>query len=406
MHLTAQQTSALDKIGRWLRNPHASPVFNLYGYAGTGKTTIARHAAEQSGLRVAYAAPTGKAASVLRRKGCPDARTLHRWLYTPVRTPSPRLVDLMRQLQAPDLDRPTRRRLEDEYRALAAEATPLFDRTLDSPLKQFQLVIVDEGSMVTGRILDDVVATGVRVLVLADPGQLPPVQGRSPVLNTPPDAVLEEIHRTAGDNPLLRLATLVRHEDWTAVRRFPSTAGRLDILTPAETDFETHYRAADQLLVYRNSTRDTLNRRYRAKIGHDGTLVAGDRVVVLRNMYPLELYNGSLVTVTAAGPAQAGELDATLANPDAEDPYLQTVPAPVVVMGALPTAYRRAMPPGAYEDHVPVDYGYALTVHKSQGSEWRHVTIWDDHHGPAYGPWLYTALTRAQERATWIRGAT
>jgi exodeoxyribonuclease-5 len=81
MRFSPQQDRALCATARWLR-AGGTPVFRLSGYAGTGKTTLAKHLAEHIDGRVLFAAYTGKAAHVMRAKGCNDASTQHSLIYT------------------------------------------------------------------------------------------------------------------------------------------------------------------------------------------------------------------------------------------------------------------------------------------------------------------------------------
>ena len=80
--LSPQQLAALDAVTNWARDPGAAQCFRLFGYAGTGKTTIAKEFASTVGGKVLYAAYTGKAALVLQEKGCP-ATTIHKLVYIP-----------------------------------------------------------------------------------------------------------------------------------------------------------------------------------------------------------------------------------------------------------------------------------------------------------------------------------
>jgi len=82
MEFSPQQDEALKAVGRWLKAGHPQ-VFRLFGYAGTGKTTLARHFAEHVDGQVQFAAFTGKAAQVLRSKGAVNARTIHSLIYRP-----------------------------------------------------------------------------------------------------------------------------------------------------------------------------------------------------------------------------------------------------------------------------------------------------------------------------------
>ena len=80
MSWSPQQDAALKAVAEWLRRGDR-PVFRLFGYAGTGKTTLARHIAEGVDGDVAFGAYTGKAALVMRSKGCEDASTIHSLIY-------------------------------------------------------------------------------------------------------------------------------------------------------------------------------------------------------------------------------------------------------------------------------------------------------------------------------------
>ena len=84
MDWSPQQHQALEKVAAWFKSYRASgkgQVFRVFGYAGTGKTTLARHFAEQTGGLVRFAAFTGKAALMMERSGCHGASTIHSLLY-------------------------------------------------------------------------------------------------------------------------------------------------------------------------------------------------------------------------------------------------------------------------------------------------------------------------------------
>ena len=70
--LSKQQAAAVDAVMEWMLN--GGKVFKLAGYAGSGKTSIAKFIAEAVGGDILYGAFTGKAASVLESKGCSPAR--------------------------------------------------------------------------------------------------------------------------------------------------------------------------------------------------------------------------------------------------------------------------------------------------------------------------------------------
>ena len=171
------RTGGGDRRGRpWLKAGDPQ-VFRLFGYAGTGKTTLARHLAEHVDGETAFGAFTGKAALVLRSKGCKDARTIHSMIYRP-------------------------KDVETEE--------PSFVLTRTRPAAAASLIVIDECSMVDEELGRDLLSFGKKVLVLGDPAQLPPVKGGGYFTEAEPDVMLTEVHRQAADNPIIRLSMDVR----------------------------------------------------------------------------------------------------------------------------------------------------------------------------------------------------
>ncbi len=160
------------------RGAGAPQVFRLFGYAGTGKTTLARHIAEDVEGEVLFGAYTGKAALVLRSKGCGE-RAHH-----------------------PSHDLPRRKDMDSEE--------PSFVLNEDSPASKASLIVIDECSMVDEELGRDLLSFGKPVLVLGDPAQLPPVKGGGYFTEAEPDVMLTEVHRQAADNPIVRLSMMVR----------------------------------------------------------------------------------------------------------------------------------------------------------------------------------------------------
>src|SRR5215213_9080661 len=171
-----QQGAALKSVSEWLNakpGRNGTPqVFRLFGYAGTGKTTLARHIAEHVDGKVHFAAFTGKAALVMRSKGCQGASTIHSLIY---------------------------RTLE------SGAEIPSFTLWDDAPASKAKLIVIDECSMVDAELGRDLMSFGVPVLVLGDPAQLPPVQGGGVFTDGEPDAMMTEEHRQAQDDPVGRL---------------------------------------------------------------------------------------------------------------------------------------------------------------------------------------------------------
>jgi exodeoxyribonuclease-5 len=167
-------------------------VFRVDGYAGTGKTTIIRHAIAAPGIEnVCYAAYTGKAASVMNRKGIP-ATTIHRLLYHPV--------------EDEEEDPKTKKKVKVvRWRMkMASEAAGA------------DLIVLDEVSMVNGKLARDLTSFGRPILVLGDPGQLPPINGDGAFMTGAPDVLLTQIHRQALESKIRR-----SRDDGTARREHP-----------------------------------------------------------------------------------------------------------------------------------------------------------------------------------------
>jgi len=362
---STQQQAALQGVDEWLRYS-VRPTFYLAGYAGTGKTTLAREVADMVPGRVLFAAYTGKAAAVLRSKGCDGASTLHSLIY---------------------------KRSEDVFGNVTWSPNPLSD------LRGASLLILDECSMVGAQLARDVLAFGTPVLVLGDPAQLPPVDGAGYFTAREPDYLLTEVHRQAEDDPILRLATAVRQGRAVPAR----DEGGLRFLDARDIAAEELpiLAGAAQIIAGTNRNRARVNAIYRDHYGHASPYPKhGETVVVLRNSPDYGVANGEqLQCAGSACEIRRDDWRLSLLSPDGR--HLPAVP---VELCADATAARRVG-----RKRVPIDYGYCLTVHKAQGSEWEEVLVWDDGFGawdpPLRQRWLYTAFTRARTGLTIVQRA-
>ncbi|MBN8920388.1 MAG: AAA family ATPase [Rhizobiales bacterium] len=364
---TPHQDQALTAVSDWLRSQPGKngvpQVFRLFGYAGTGKTTLARHLAEGVEGEVKFAAFTGKAALVMRARGCTGASTLHSLIY----------------------------RARDNE-----EETPSFELWDDAPVSRAKLIVVDECSMVDEELGRDLMSFGVPLLVLGDPAQLPPIQGGGYFTNHEPDVMLTEVHRQAQDDPIVRLSMDVRE----GRRLTPGVYGRSAIVTRATLDPQA-VLDADQVLVGRNATRRAYNGRMRQRRGFEGPLpVTGDKLVCLRNNRKKGLFNGGLWSVAEKSMRKTGILSLRLKRDEADG-----ASGKPLRVGVRPECFT-----GAIEEldwslrkrHDEFDYGYVLTVHKSQGSQWDDVVLFDESFAfsESRDRWLYTGITRAAKRLT------
>jgi exodeoxyribonuclease V len=363
MDWTCEQRAALDKAGRWLAAGEPQ-VFRLFGYAGVGKTTLARHLAGGAKGEAAYAAFTGKAALVMRSKGCAGATTIHALIY---------------------------RAVEDD------EGAPSFRLNQDGPASRAGLIIIDECSMVDAELGRDLLSFGKPILVLGDPAQLPPIKGGGYFTEAEPDIMLREIHRQAKDDPIIRISEEVRRGGRLAFGDY----GESRVIRRADVTPDA-VLAADQVLVGLNRTRRLYNQRIRDLVGMAGPLPAvGDKLVCLRNDRAKGLINGGLWRVDTVKPPRKDMLRMTL-NAEVD---IGRASAKVAVLRQFFEGSEAEIPFAQRRKSDEFDFGYALTVHKAQGSQWDRVMLFDESYAFAdnRNRWLYTGLTRAAKRLTIVR---
>lgn len=394
-----QQDAALKEFLRWYKGNPRNEFFRLFGPAGTGKTFIARGLAEAVGGRVLFGAYTGKAALVLNRKGCFGASTIHSLLYNPKAKSQMRINELRAQIeeeQDPEKLAVLKKELAEES---ARQSRPSFSLNPDSPIKDCKLLIVDECSMIDKYIGADMMSFGTPILALGDPFQLPPVKGAGFFPQDNPDVMLTEVHRTALDSPVLRLATMVREGEELLLGEYGESrvCRRQDL--PRGSGL-----SHDQTLVGKNATRRLANRTMRRQLGFSGEFPQGpraeggkgDKIVCLRNNKESGLLNGMLFNVIASED-DGDSINMTIESDDGS--FTREVCA------HRETFLDMEIPYWGRRDKDEFDFGYALTAHKAQGSEWPAVLVADQSEvfRRDRRKWLYTAITRASQRVTVIK---
>lgn len=378
--------------------PKVQPLFKLQGYAGTGKTTIIRALLEDwSQLRVKFGAYTGKAALVMQRNGLP-ASTIHSMIYKVVPPNKQECEDLFKKIKETD-DEGTAKRLRQE---LKEKQKVRFELKVpeECELSKCDLLVLDECSMVNDDMLADLRTFGVPILALGDPGQLPPIDGAGVLVKGKPDIFLTEIHRQAQDNPIIDFATRAR----SGVQIPLGAKGGSMRCLSYQLDKRV-FLAVDQIITGKNLTRLDINRRVRRMKGFDSRYpVVGDKLICLKNDKIDMIFNGQMGVVTAVGELLDAYVELTVAmeSGPGEEPREVKVRA----LRAYFDAYfdKTALDNVRWwdrKDNHEFDYGYAITCHKAQGSQWDNVLVWDDGMlvwKPAErSKWLYTAITRAAQ---------
>ena len=409
--LSDEQKAALDKVQAWLRawdETRHQQVFRLFGYAGTGKTSIAKAASETTPLTAQFCAFTGKAAMVLKTKGCGEASTIHRLIYLPRGAAIKQYREELALLET-ITDPNERRQLETHLKEMKEALTsPSWVKRPVSDFPRDTFFIVDECSMPDKWLGEDLISYGFPVLALGDPAQLPPVMGAGYFTDKhKPDVLLTQIHRQVAGSPVLKIATGVRQG-----KKIPY--GKLGDSRVTEKLSVADYLSHDQVLCGTNKNRVKANLAFRKHLGRVKVLEPGEKLICLQNNYEVGVLNGSQWEVIKCEPWINPRKDPP-ASPKFYKARIKSLDEVGVEMTAIihinpllegRDAFDKFWTPQLMgEDKALVmTYGYCVTCHKAQGSQWNSVAILDDWNNAAsYQQWLYTAVTRAAERVTIVR---
>ena len=426
--LTKDQEYAVGAINSWYNRDDSKQVFTLAGYAGCGKSFLIKyivdHVLNLDQLNIKYVAPTGKAATVLIQKELP-ATTIHKLIYT--------VNTIVEDILQPDGTKVRKKKVVFTKR--------------EKLCATIKLIIVDEVSMVNKKLMEDLLSYDIKVLAVGDIGQLPPI-GESHGYLKDPDAVLEEPVRFELENPIVKLATEIRQGKPLPIGRYSDNVHIYyrNQLSPYVID--SLLLNAEQVLCGRNNTRISLNKRYRELKYNsvENNIQHNEKLICLHNNWSLELeeyflVNGMSVYVTDATesdnledvfiincypdflssldlfegiPIYKKSLNAVLEDKTKTVVY-RLPDGDFVKMGKPPK--REDESEDEYRDRLRYimkyrneyaeeqlnyfDYGYAITVHKSQGSEWDRVLLFAENimrTREDYIKWLYTAITRTKEK--------
>jgi exodeoxyribonuclease-5 len=392
MNLSQDQEQAYALIAKWLKGYLAKPAgilhhpdhskksFVLAGYAGTGKSTLIsslkmlliKDKIVKDTFRIAYCSYTGKAALVLKNylgnvgalAKKDSVSTIHSLIYSP-------LMNARKEIIAWE-------RKEKLYA---------------------DLIVVDEASMVDKKIWEDLLSYEKPILAVGDHGQLPPIGAEEFNLLKKPDFKLERILRQAEGNPIIELSVQARNTGAVTPGRYGKG---IEVINRSAEDANEHimdllesYNDQTMILCGYNKTRNKLNKHIRAgrEIFSEDP-VPGDRVVCLKNNYQKGIFNGML------GIAKTIEvLD--------EDKLYAEIEFDGYAKDSI-NLYRGEISRKQFAADQKVlakldlfDFGYALTVHKAQGSQMERVILFAEKFPRSteadWRKWLYTGITRAQE---------
>ena len=390
MELTRKQEEGLRiAIDRY---NHNEPYTVIAGYAGTGKSTLINFIIAALEVNpedeVAYITFTGKASEVLREKGCPNAMTAHKLLYYSKQMPNGKF----------------------------------FYRPRPSLEKDYKVIVVDEVSMLPKDTWDLLLTHGIYVIACGDPFQIPPIDKNQDngILNNP-HIFLDEVMRQAKESDIICLSMDIRE----GKKINPFKGNDTQVFNKKDL-CDGMYFWADQILVSTNKSRHDINSYMRDDLGRGFEPEINDKVICLRNCWDTlsekqcdPLINGSIGTISAM---HMESIDYIIMG--------QKVTAPVLVTDlitsndeykdlhidytALTTGEKFFTPRQEYiirknkqNPELPIEFnfGYAITGHRAQGSQWNKVLVLEESFPfdkIEHARWLYTTVTRAAEKLTLI----
>lgn len=366
---------------------------------GTGKSTLVKFiiaALEADGIDpdkdVIYTSFTGKATQVLQKKGNKNVSTLHKLLF---------------------------------------EHFPRPDGTFyrrPVPSIHYKIVVVDECSMVPKELLKRLLYYNVYVICLGDPGQLPPInKDDDNHLLDKPDVFLDEIMRQEEQSEIIKLTMDIRNG-----KPLNHFIGKEVQILDREELTTGMLQWADQIICSTNVTRVALNNQMRDLLGRGNSPEDGDKVICLRNYWekisedgqPLvngtigylsNSFNSFLKIPAYITNGRLNQIDTVIANFKSDDGITNfsnlTMDKRMILEGEPTLNFRENFKLSKnvrYMNSIPLNftYGYAITCHKAQGSEWDNVLVIEESFPfdkEEHKKWLYTAATRAAKKLVIIR---
>ena len=380
-----------------IKNPF---VIRVGGYAGTGKTFMLANMRKDlykshKTLEVAFATFTGKASSVLRTKlmennGIFDQDfigTIHSLIYHPNTVYNTKLKKWV-----------------------------IIGWKLKKTSEFFHdIIFIDEGSMVSREIWSDLLKFGKPIIIFGDHGQLPPVGEGSFSLMHQPDFLLTEIHRQALNSPIIKLSSFVRHNGYIPLNVLSKDVKKTRWQTKECDDIWNNITFDESVIVLCafNASRVNINNKIRKQLGYvKKQPYPGERIVCLKNNRYSGIMNGQIATVLWYMPENIDLYRLTMYVDGEAEPY-ESICSDRCFGEVNYSLYGEDVDKrkNFYKGN-PIDvfdYGNCVSVHKSQGSEWDKVVLfeqrtkrWSDEF---YTKWLYTAVTRARNKLLVIRDA-
>lgn len=340
---------------------------------------------------VIFATLTAKAALVLRLKGNP-ANTIHRTFYSVYKSKNSFNFSLKKRIAS-----------------------------------NIKLIVIDESSMINDAMLNDIKSFGIPIILLGDPGQLPPIFGVNSYMGNEAnlDVFLTQVMRQDDSSGILDLAMKVRNGEPLDFGQYK--ASTVTSFSRIADDIHKY----DVVLCYSNKNRRLLNKMIRDKLGYTSIYPSkGEKVLCMMNNYNYELnYNdvpiyiiNGLMGYVNEDACKSNREDMSLIDLKFTPYFLQDLHDPNMSLNTvcfreifeqyekdpskeafISELYDNTLEADELGDIAMIDYGYAFTVHKGQGSEYEHPLLVVDIKGKSpefYNRWMYSGITRSQKAVT------
>lgn len=346
--LTVEQKDVVRNVVKDVKQGEKQ-IVSVGGHAGCGKTTCLG-VISQVLPNFAICAYTGKAANVLRKKGITTS-TIHSLIYKPMMNERGGIEFFLKE----------------------------------PPEMCCDGFLVDEASMVSKEIYEDLLTFGLPIVFVGDHGQLEPV-GFAINVMAEPMYRLETVHRNAGE-----IAHFAEHIRKGNKARTFHPDHKVEFVEPSAVT-DTMLMDAGQMICAYNKTRVGKNARVRELQGYTNLIEKGEKVMCLRNNKGRGLFNGMQGIISKIHP---------------KHPKFDFRSDGVTYLDILYDPRQFGQEKNQFEfgkdSPEPFDYAYCITAHKSQGDEWSKVTVFEQECSKwDHKRWAYTCASRAKESLVWI----
>ncbi len=387
--LTEEQQSLVQDCYNWFYND-TDLVFEFAGGPGTGKSFVLDFIIKYLGINrnnIAPMAYTGAAAVNMRTKGLLNAGTIHSWIYhTNI---SPRIDKSGNYIM-------------DEYFNRPKEGLDFIPKV---ELEDIKLIIIDEAYMVPFEMKKDIEKFGIKIIACGDWNQLPPINSKPAYLTNRNVHLLTKTMRQAENSNIVKLAYYV-------LNGFPISNGYYgDVLVINEDELtDQMIMSSDVVICSKNSTREYYNNKIRELYGfHNKLPEYGERIICRSNnkyevVEGINLANGLIGTVTNFPDVSGfdGKTFSMSFKPDLLSSSFNIKASYKYFIASH--QQKEALKYDKYLEGEKFEFGYCITSHLSQGSQFDNVIVIEEPMmGNINNRLSYVAITRAKKQLIYVK---